>query len=318
MPTKLDKYTSTGIKFWLHPEKMQNYRDGNPRTIISTHISPEGACNLDCSYCSVHKRTQSERLKLDDIKGYVQLLKGHGLKAVILTGGGEPTSYKHFNELVEFLHSEGLKIGLITNGTLAKRVKVWDLFSWVRVSLNIFDGWEEKISIPKLNCTVGCSYIHTGNKAEVERISALATKLNAEYIRVLPDCRNVNLPMWHKEIDSIFDDRFMHQYKIHKTPKTSICHQSYFRPYLHESGYVFPCDSVVLNESPGMFLEKFRICKWDEFDKYLKGEIKAKFDPRHDCHGCVFSDNVQLLDDWKTKGIEKFGTIKGIEHGDFV
>ena len=318
MPTKLDNYTSTGVKFWLHKEQMENYRNGNPGTIISTHISPEGACNLDCSYCSVHKRTQSERLKLDDIKGYVKLLKGYGLKAVIFTGGGEPTSYKYFNEAVEFIHKEGLKVGLITNGTLSKRVQVWDLFSWVRVSLNVFDNWEERINIPKLNCTVGCSYIYTGDEAELDKISAVADRLNAEYIRVLPDCRNTNLEEWHDKIDTVFDKRFMHQYKVHITPRTSTCHQSYFRPYLHESGYVFPCDSVVLNESPGMFLGKFRICHWSEFDKYLERKIKHKFDPTKDCHGCVFSENIKLLDDWKTKGIERFGKIKGLVHGEFV
>ena len=32
-------------------------------------------------------------------------------------------------------------------GTLADRVKVWDAFSWVRVSINIFDGWQEKIQM---------------------------------------------------------------------------------------------------------------------------------------------------------------------------
>jgi hypothetical protein len=40
------KYTSTGIKFWRHQEQMTEFTrpiDGSPRrTVISTHISPEG------------------------------------------------------------------------------------------------------------------------------------------------------------------------------------------------------------------------------------------------------------------------------------
>ncbi len=41
------KYTSTGIKFWRHMQQMDEYKAGNHNTIISTHISPEGACNLN-------------------------------------------------------------------------------------------------------------------------------------------------------------------------------------------------------------------------------------------------------------------------------
>jgi len=40
------QYTSTGIKFWRHQEQMLNYKNDDPSTVISTHISPEGACNL--------------------------------------------------------------------------------------------------------------------------------------------------------------------------------------------------------------------------------------------------------------------------------
>ena len=86
------KYTSTGIKFWRHPEQMNNYKNGNPNTVISTHISPEGACNLTCAYCSVTYRDTHSRIEMDVIKDYVTKLKTRGLKAAILTGGGEPTS----------------------------------------------------------------------------------------------------------------------------------------------------------------------------------------------------------------------------------
>lgn len=49
------QYTSTGIKFWRHQEAMLNYQNGDPNSVISTHISSEGACNLKCPYCSVNQ-----------------------------------------------------------------------------------------------------------------------------------------------------------------------------------------------------------------------------------------------------------------------
>ena len=98
------RYTSTGIKFWGHQEQMESYREGTGHTVISTHISPTSRCNLNCSYCSVKKRERVHEIELDTIKDYVGKLKTRGLKAVILTGGGEPTSYPQFNELVKYLH----------------------------------------------------------------------------------------------------------------------------------------------------------------------------------------------------------------------
>ena len=144
------KYTSTGIKFWRHPEQMNNYKNGNPNTVISTHISPEGACNLTCAYCSVTYRDTHSRIEMDVIKDYVTKLKTRGLKAAILTGGGEPTSYKHINELIRWLKAQDLSVALITNGTLTRRINpdIWNMLEWVRVSINVFPLWELKINLP--------------------------------------------------------------------------------------------------------------------------------------------------------------------------
>ena len=51
------RFTSTGIKFWKHPDAMRSYRESTGRSVISTHISPEGRCNLTCDYCSVSHRS---------------------------------------------------------------------------------------------------------------------------------------------------------------------------------------------------------------------------------------------------------------------
>ena len=147
---KEHQYTSTGIKFWRHKNNLENYKNLNPSTVISTHISPEGACNLKCPYCSVTYRDTFSRLPLEVIQDYVEKLMQRGLKAVILTGGGEPTVYKDFNKLVRYLKSSGLEVALITNGTQTQRVEedVWGMFDWIRVSVNLFDNWESKIKLP--------------------------------------------------------------------------------------------------------------------------------------------------------------------------
>lgn len=338
------KFTSTGIKWWRHSEQMLQYQNGGPNTVISTHISPEGACNLSCPYCSVTHRDVHERIDLDVIKQYVRDLKTRGLKAVILTGGGEPTGYKHFNELVEFIHKEeGLKVALINNGTLTRRIdeKVLKMFSWVRVSVNMFDGWEDKIKFPfdkvSEDCVIGCSSVFTADHEKPEdtedkigmyrKISKVADNCGAKYIRLLPNCllAQDKLIEKHNELDEVLkevnDSRYFHQYKLHGAPQTSKCHQSYFRPYLSEvdGGTVFPCDSVVLNGAVAHFAKQWALCKAEDVLKYIDGRIQQQFDAQVHCKGCVFTENVNMLDDWVNGKVNRFAEFnEPLIHEEFV
>lgn len=349
------RYTSTGIKWWRHVEQMENYRAGRPGTIISTHVAPEGACNLSCPYCSVTHRDTHSRIEFPVIERYLRDLRSAGLRAVIFTGGGEPTAYKQFNELVRMASDDlGLRCALITNGTLTQRVDpdVWATFDWVRVSVNFFPNWEERIGLPveqlRDDCVVGLSTVFTDkheSAEELERgwgtlyesVSKIADRTHARYVRVLPDCllAQDDLVARHKQLDDVLegtgDARFFHQFKIHGAPDAGVCHQAYFRPYLSEEknpwdgepGTVFPCDSVVLNAPApdtrgfGKFIDKYAVCKPGDILKFLDGTIRQSFVPREDCHGCVFTRNVEMLRDWKEHGIGEF-TSEPLEHEDFV
>lgn len=344
-------WTSTGRKFWRHSEQMFSYKTNGGKSIVSTHISPEGACNLKCPYCSVTYRDTHSRINPDVIRKYVTDLVSRGLKAIIFTGGGEPTIYPHFNEIVQWAKWDlGLSVALITNGTQAKRVedRTWEAFSWVRVSLNVFDGWEEKIFIPteKLSddCIVGTSMVYTSeHQATKEHIanrldllkkaSRIVDRINGTYCRVLPNCmlEQKMLLLQHRALDhdlaDLGDPRFFHQHKEHETPESHVCHQAFFRPYLSEEkfkgngqpGTVYPCDSVVLTDSYQHFAEKYQICHASDVLKFLDGNIKQRFDPTQSCGGCVFKENVDMLGAWKDGKIDRFSEFKEkLTHEEFV
>ncbi len=344
-------YTSTGEKFLFHKESINSFKKES-KTIISTHISPEGACNLKCSYCSVAYRTVFNRIEFETIKKYINILKKRGLKAVILTGGGEPILYPKINELIEFIYDEsGLELAMITNGTTLEKIapKNRYKFKWLRISVNIFNSWEDKINIPpeyiNSDTVIGFSYIFTSehdftgetidHKDAISKIIKIMDKTNGRYLRILPNClvKGTKFNYQHKAIDKLIssfkDKRIFHQLKTHTTPDFKICYQSYFRPYLSEEknpwnnkpGCVFPCDSVVLNESVKKFTEKYALCEPEKIGDYLDGKIKTNFDPRIDCQGCVFTTNNKLLSklinfpsDDEYKNIHK----KNVLHKNFV
>lgn len=166
-----------------------------------------------------------------------------------------------------------------------------------------------------------------------QKISQLATKLDAKYIRILPNCllEQSILVRVHNGLDNVFnklnDDRFFHQYKFHDAPKSKICHQSYFRPYLSEEPYyktgipgtVYPCDSVVLNNAATHFAEKYQLCDAPNILNYIDKRIQHKFIACEDCKGCVFTENVNMLDDWINNKINRFGEFKNkLNHEEFV
>ena len=324
------RFTSTGIKFWRHKDAMLAYRFQNGNTIISTHISPEGSCNLSCPYCSVTKRRQNIRIPLQTIEQYINLLIPRGLKAVILTGGGEPVLYPEINELVTWLKCErNLSVALITNGTLFERLNedVLDMLSWIRISLNLFTGCEHVIKFPDIKGLLGASMVFTGeNISEMEKVSKFVNS-KVKYVRVLPNCllEQELLIEEHRKIEVVLnqlkDKRFFQQFKIHGRPCSAVCHQAYFRPYLSEvgGGTVFPCDSLVLNDGVKHFNEKFAICKANEITDFLDGKVKMKFDASESCEGCVFTSNIKLLNDWFLHGINEFDSYsEALTHEEFV
>lgn len=57
------------------------------------------------------------------------------MRAVVLIGGGEPMAHPKFSPLVEALHSNNIKIGVTTNGTLIERHfdVCANMTNWLRV-----------------------------------------------------------------------------------------------------------------------------------------------------------------------------------------
>lgn len=321
------EFTSTGIKFWRHRPQMESYRKGTGHTIISTHISPEGRCNLSCSYCSVAKRARHYQIKLSVIQEYVRKLKKRGLKAVILTGGGEPLLYPAFNQLVHWLGDEGLRVALITNGTVCDRVEraTWKVFDWIRIS---FTSGEINLPVEDIpdSCIIGCSVVYE-EALQLPAIEKTAKRLGASYVRVLPNCllqgealqeQHDKIDEWLKHCDNTL---FFHQYKVHRQPCASVCHQAFFRPYLSEvdGGLVFPCDSVVLNDATGYFHRKYAVCHPERVLDFLDGRTGWSFSPPQDCTGCVFADMVDMLDQWKKGELSRFGEFsEPLTHEEFV
>lgn len=132
--TLTEEFTSTGSKLFHHQSAMQALRDGKGMP-IHAWLAAHDICNHKCTFCSVGER-EGDVLSFNVIKPYFETLAELGLKAVTLSGGGNPILYRcketgaDFNDLVDFLYGLGLQIGCITNGMPLKYYYAGDGLVW--------------------------------------------------------------------------------------------------------------------------------------------------------------------------------------------
>lgn len=360
-----DTFTSKGNKFWNHPEALEGLRNGKPKPVV-THIMLTDTCQHTCAFCSVATR-DGNSLTREQIQGYIDQLLPLGLKAVILSGGGNPILYKekrgeldplvpwNFNDVVDYLHGQGLEIGVITNGMPMEIFKMccgqkprrsWktvrpetlDACTWIRISMSGLDHKENEVYVPDINptkTTLGFSYVAhdiyevpeepnhgkvstqedlqaNGGKAKsnlrfedripklTEQIRAIVDRHRPRYVRLLPNCLEVDkisgrCDQLRAMADAIDSSVVFVQFKPPEAPPA--CWLGYLHPVLNSDGYVYPCDSCVLNKAAGhKFSEPWRICRWDEIgDLYSNPAHSLIKNPKVLCPGCVFTKSNLLL-----------------------
>jgi MoaA/NifB/PqqE/SkfB family radical SAM enzyme len=317
-----ENFTSTGLKLLRHPDVLHDMQQGNPRPIVC-HVMPTSKCNLKCTYCSVRNRPP-EQLSLDDVLTFLGRLSERKLQAVIISGGGNPLLWPDLSECIISAHNDlGLEVGLITNGGTEK---IWEgltaeatnCLRWIRWSLSAIDTYSINQSSWDLvppphrhdGLTYGCSYIWSDYSEEhftqtldlLEAIPTQGIDLRApEYIRLLPDCTDVGKLRYRigflADIANMLGSPpFFAQNKLPKAPQR--CWLGWVHPVLNTDGYVYPCDSLVLN--PGAdhhFHSDWRQCHMDEvLEWYDDGGLRSLVKPQEMCPNCVFTRQNEILD----------------------
>jgi pyruvate-formate lyase-activating enzyme len=188
----------------LDPERVPDFAP------ISINLDLTTACNYQCDHCvDLDILNTGIRFEHDKLMASLQLMAERGMKSVIVIGGGEPTLYPRFEEVIRFMKELGLQVAIVSNGTgnekIAKVADCMDKHDWVRLSLDsgtdatfqpmhkprkdfTLEGICAKVPLIKAanpDVTVGFSYIVTWRGAEINDMSivenlheiAQATKL---------------------------------------------------------------------------------------------------------------------------------------------
>ena len=171
---------------------------------VSINLDLTTACNYRCDHC-VDMDILNTGIRYDDDRLFEALtrMQERGLRSVIVIGGGEPTLYPRFAEIIRHMKALRLKVGIVSNGSrLDKILEVADVFEaedWVRLSLDSgSDATFQAMHKPRKG--VDLDFICAG-VAPVKQKNPKLT-LGFSYIIVWDDC-HANDAAIHPNVDEM-------------------------------------------------------------------------------------------------------------------
>jgi len=129
-----DKIYQRGI--WPTIERVSH---GNPSNApIVVDLDPTTFCDLGCPECISGSLLNQTRFTHEELKRLAEQIADAGVRGVILIGGGEPLAHPGVGRVIKILGERGIKLGLVTNGTLIHRhlEPIATYVDWVRVSVD--------------------------------------------------------------------------------------------------------------------------------------------------------------------------------------
>jgi len=290
-------FTATGDKLLYHWPVFKKLRDTGHGSIIRATMTNHQVCMSHCQYCSTIGRNKKDSVTLEEAKAFVNTLyhdqaehnrnrfpeynelyrQATGsdirLRGLILSGGGQPNIWPHFEEFVDWLKDLDISLGLITNG-FPRKVDddIYRHFDWIRISVTPENASpfypQGKFNLQRIpetiqhnpDITLGLSYVY-GPWTEDEilhRLESAATDWGADYVRLLTDCnlsRDIQLRSHNDLAERLFrlglirEDgtpagHIFHQLKYHGTPEEAEqlwdqgqCHLQSFNVFWDTTGH---------------------------------------------------------------------------------
>lgn len=139
-----NKYSNCKIAWFNY--KLNALHDEIVTAPICIRLKPTNKCNHNCRFC-VYKpdvskmhdtANRTDTIPVGKLMEIVNDMARMGVKAVTLSGGGEPLFHPAAAALLEFILDAGLKLSIITNGQNMNGEIAWRLCraKWIRVSMD--------------------------------------------------------------------------------------------------------------------------------------------------------------------------------------
>ena len=217
-------FTSTGAKLSAHWPIFHKLNETGFGSIIRATLTLHQVCSSRCQFCSTINRNKKDSASFEETKEFIEKLyfdqaefnqknflkynkkykeltgSDIRLRGLILSGGGQPNLWPHFEKLVEWLSTLDIDLGLITNG-FPKNIndKIYDKFKWIRLSITPEDASphykDKKFNLQRIPQNIidnkktffGLSYVYGPwtNDDVLKRLSSSIKDWKFDYVRML-------------------------------------------------------------------------------------------------------------------------------------
>lgn len=134
-------------KLIYHPQRVAQWLDGKDdwekaKSVYPVYmeLSPMGACNHRCTFCSVdYIGYQTRSLDADVLKPRLTELGKLGIKSIMFAGEGEPTLWKPLPSILDHCTDVGIDTSLTTNMVPFTKNNIESFVrncSWIKTSIN--------------------------------------------------------------------------------------------------------------------------------------------------------------------------------------
>jgi radical SAM protein with 4Fe4S-binding SPASM domain len=125
------------------PERAMEARDSGK--LLSMRTETSLVCNLACRYCNgTSGKAHPGEISFETIKDVILQSKDLGAESVVVIGGGEPTIYPYFRDLMTFINKQLMIPVVITNTTTMDRDLAQFLFDTNSSILTKLDSLQEE------------------------------------------------------------------------------------------------------------------------------------------------------------------------------
>lgn len=297
---------------------------------IHVQLNPTNRCNFACGFCSCSERQRQQELDLDSNIEIMSLFKLLGCKSVTITGGGEPTLHKNIDALLQGIKMLGVKIGLVTNGTLLHQINALDRTTWIRISASdqlekqlgkmgsSLDDWLQNIAMavtqfPSVDWAFSYVIGKKPSKKNILKLVDFANTYHFTHVRLVNDIfiaeeLTGQMADVKNYLESMTDDsKVNYQDRSTWTRGFNPCYVSLLKPVVGADGYLYPCcgtqyalkdPSRDYEKTMRMGFWKFIVPLWRQ-QKFFDGSV---------CEKCYYSNYDLALD----------VMVNGLQHKEFV
>lgn len=220
-------------------------------------VMPTNRCNMRCPECTYQNMDRKLSIPYKTLLSTTEKLVALGMRAVTITGGGEPLCYPHTQNYINYLCDAGIGVGMVTNGLGLREAHrpTIDSLEWCRISQGdhvpfypenfTFLGGYSRVKF-------GFSYL-VGRNIKADNLCAVlrfAEENGFTHVRVVDSVVDDKKEELCSRVEPLISGRagyglVVYQPTNHPRPGTGKCLISLLRPVLGPDGCLYPCCGCV-------------------------------------------------------------------------